>query len=179
MTKLECALEEKDRELREVSIRRSEFMQQLDMIRNMLSSTQLRTGFTDLCEEVSIRSTKSKKGEPKAKAEGSKDKPTMLDKLKPDKLEFLGGNSYRTRMILMNRIDIYRLFITVMIISSKIKYPRILTKIEERELKMFIDELAEFENMLLNLDINENVVWEKGKVVEKQILQLFTKFFNA
>lgn len=79
----------------------------------------------------------------------------------------------------MNRIDIYRLFITVIIISSEIKYPRPLSSIEERELKMFIEELNKFENMVLDLKINENMIWDKGRTCEKQILQLFSNFFKV
>jgi hypothetical protein len=78
----------------------------------------------------------------------------------------------------MNRIDIYRLFITIIIISSEIKYPRVLTNVEEKELKEFINELTGFENLVLDLNIDENVIWEKGKVCEKQALQLFSRFFN-
>ena len=111
--------------------------------------------------------------------EGSPGTINVLDALEPQKVEFTAGQSYRERMILMNRIDIYRLFITVIIISGVIKYPRALTTVEERELKVFIEELNEFENMVLDLKINENAIWDKGKTCEKQILQLFSKFFKV
>ena len=97
-----------------------------------------------------------------------------------DKLAFTGKDkySYRERMILMNRIDIYRLYVTVIIISSKMKYPRALTIVEERELKMFIEELSELENMILDQQLDANAIWDQGKVCEKQILGLFNTFFN-
>lgn len=106
------------------------------------------------------------------------DKLDILETFEPDKLDFLGKYSYRERMILMNRIDIYRLFVTIIIISSQIKYPRAITKPEENDLKTFIDELNEFENLLLDLNMDENLIWEKGKVCEKHAIQLFTRFFN-
>jgi hypothetical protein len=105
-------------------------------------------------------------------------KMDMLDTFESDKLDFMGKYSYRERMILMNRIDIYRLFVTVIIISSQIKYPRAITKPEENDLKTFIEELNEFENLLLDLNLDENLIWEKGKVCEKHAIQLFTRFFN-
>jgi len=103
----------------------------------------------------------------------------VLDSFESDRRGLTGRDTYRERMILMNRIDIYRLFITVIIISSEIKYPRPLSSIEERELKMFIEELNKFENMVLDLKINENMIWDKGRTCEKQILQLFSNFFKV
>jgi hypothetical protein len=194
---LEDALDEKDRELREVSISRAEFVQELNEIRNILRTEHLKPGMKDQDkQEISERlqispklsSTeiymkKLKKGD--AGKKDKKDKKQKkegnehLDASEPDRIDLMGKYSYRERMILMNRIDIYRLFITVIIISSEIKYPRILSKIEEGELKLFINELSEFENMVLDLRTNENALWEKGKTCEKQILQLFTNFFKV
>jgi hypothetical protein len=51
--------------------------------------------------------------------------------------------------------------------------------VEERELELFIEQLSEFENMVLDMNINENTIWEKGKTCEKHILQLFTNFFKV
>jgi hypothetical protein len=102
----------------------------------------------------------------------------VISELEPEKLEFLGKYSYRERMILMNRIDIYRLYTTVIILSSQIRYPRALTDIEEKELREFIKELSEFENLVLDLNNEEDIIWEKGKVCEKQAIQLFNRFFN-
>lgn len=194
---LENALDEKDRELREVSISRAEFVQELNEIRNILRTEHLTPTLRDQDEQkiseklqispklssAEIYIKKTKKGD--AKKKDKKDKKQKkegveyLDTLEPDRIDLMGKYSYRDRMILMNRIDIYRLFITVIIISSEIKNPRILSKIEEGELKLFINELSEFENMVLDLRTDENALWEKGKICEKQILQLFTNFFKV
>ncbi len=202
VAELERSLDEKDRELREVSINRAEFVQHLNTIYNLLRSTHKNKQSSKIVESIinidkKFKQTKYTAEIGKEKAEESKKsgkKPTkhdlkvigkgsdkkknILDILEPDRLEFLGKYSYRERMILMNRIDIYRLFITIIIISSEIKYPRVLTNIEEKELKEFINELTEFENLVLDLNLDENVIWEKGKVCEKQALQLFSRFFN-
>ena len=210
LTKLEHALEEKDRELREVSLHRAEIIQQLDIIQDVLKASELlpKTGLSKIYKDEAIQTLdqfstgdspgdkKEKKGKVskdakgKAKIKGKdavikqvdfKDKLHMLEAFEGDKKDlsdFKSKYSYRERMILMNRIDIYRLFTTVMIISSEIKYPRVLTKIEERELRLFIEELNDFENLILDLNANDNLLWEKGKVCEKQILQLFSSFYN-
>jgi hypothetical protein len=187
-------LEQKDRELREVSILRGEFIQQLDIIRNLLNKTTLRPPvyheLDSRIEQYKLdefgqkttkkRSDKTTKGSKGKKTKKDLGKPMeVLDSFESDRRELTGTDSYRERMILMNRIDIYRLFITVIIISSEIKYPRPLSTIEERELKMFIEELNKFENMVLDLKINENMIWDKGKTCEKQILQLFSNFFKV
>ena len=93
----------------------------------------------------------------------SEDNLNIVQSMDMQKLDISEDQTYRERMILMNRIDIYRLFITVIIISGEIKYPRALTSVEERELKVFIEQLNEFENMVLDLNINESIIWEKGK----------------
>jgi hypothetical protein len=199
---LEDALEEKDRELREVSILRGEYVHQLNQIRNLLKKASLASEEDSLTHSHSEQSTlevvepktdtaakaqaqgrKTKEIKPQEAKKASpkmnlKKKLELIEALEPEKMDMSEADSYRERMILMNRIDIYRLFITVIIISGVIKYPRELTNVEERELKMFIDELNEFENMVLDVNINENEIWEKGKTCEKQILQLFTHFFK-
>ncbi len=194
MEKLENALEEKDRELREVTILRGEYIQQLNTIRNLLKKASIHPSITEIYRargeqstldviDVSEQNKDSNKKVDKNKnifdKEDNKQTIEVLDPLESEKVDLTGEQSYRERMILMNRIDIYRLFITVIIISGEIKYPRPLTKFEERELKMFIEELNEFENMVLDLNINEGVIWDKGKTCEKQILQLFTNFFKV
>jgi hypothetical protein len=138
----------------------------------------------DGAEKYVVPKDKKKKGAKGSEIAKGSAKKTLPEKLElieafePEKLEMAEAGAYRERMILMNRIDIYRLFITVIIISGEIKYPRALTSVEDRELKMFIDELNEFENMVLDVHMNENAIWEKGKTCEKQILQLFTSFFK-
>jgi len=207
VTTLESALEEKDRELRELSIQRAEFVHQLNHLHDVIKTIQFKSkqdefvvtkpgqqhsqqtinGEETPLDVVSIIDAEDANIDTdlsamiSEKGIGKKDEEGILKFYMSDteKLDLPKGSSYRDRMILMNRIDIYRLFTTVMIISSEIKYPRKLTKIEERELKMYIEELSEFENMILDLSIDENKIWERGKVCEKQILQLFTSFFNV
>jgi hypothetical protein len=197
--KLEDALEEKDRELREVSIRRGEYVQHLNTIQNLLKKAILRPQLMDQARSHGEQS-KLEVIEPKAPVKSSgktltdemvkkngsdtsipktEDSLEVVESVDMDKLELTEDQTYRERMILMNRIDIYRLFITVIIISGEIKYPRALTSIEEREVKVFIEQLNEFENMVLDMNINENIIWEKGKTCEKNILQLFTNFFKV
>lgn len=207
ITKLEQELAEKDRELREVSINRAEFIQQLNVIYNLLKKAHLNNEPTEIMKRAFENSNdvkldlpsaikvdesevkKDKKGDKKNHKKNDKpgiktgkivkdNSKKILEALEPDNLEFMGKYSYRERMILMNRIDIYRLFSTVIIVSSQIKYPRKLTNIEEKELKEFITNLTEFEDLVLDLNIDDNLIWEKGKVCEKQALQLFTRFFN-
>jgi hypothetical protein len=199
---LEDKLDEKDRELREVSINRAEFVQQLNMIYNMLKKARFYVGSGELVkralgldqktisngtETTELEILKENDKEIEIKDESEKDlksnvEPTDqfdgISNLEPEKLEFLGKYSYRERMILMNRIDIYRLYTTVMILSSQIRYPRTMTDIEEKELRDFIKELTEFENLVLDLNIEEDLIWDKGKVCEKQAIQLFNRFFN-
>jgi hypothetical protein len=202
VAKLEQELEKKDRELREVSINRAEFVQQLNIIYGLIKNARSKTASTDMVNKIldhhekepsPKKTTITGKGKVKEKSEPSKsngkepgkafenifdENLEIMDALEPDKLEFMGKYSFRERMILMNRIDIYRLFATTIILSSKIKYPRAITNVEEKELKYFINNLAEFENLVLDLNIDENVIWDRGKVIEKQAIQLFTRFFN-
>jgi len=184
INKLEKALDEKDRELREISIHRSEFIQQIDKLKKMLSTTRLKAASPKVVSQALEMKHKDKKSTVKKdkkvdlKVGNASAKLGFLDVIETDKIDFLGKYSYRERMILMNRIDIYRLYITVIILSSEIKYPRVLLKTEQQELKMFIEELNEFESMILDLNVDENILWEKGKNCEKQILQLFSNFFN-
>jgi hypothetical protein len=199
VAKLENALEEKDRELREVSILRGEYVQHLDTIRNLLKQAILRPQLMDKLrphgEQSKLEVIEPKASEKKLgtrvseeivtkKAEepsiaGASGELDVVESMNLDKLDLMESQTYRERMILMNRIDIYRLFITVIIISGEIKYPRALTSVEERELKLFIDQLNEFEYMVLDMNANENYIWEKGKTIEKHILQLFTDFFKV
>ncbi|WP_455392664.1 hypothetical protein [[Eubacterium] cellulosolvens] len=199
MSKLETALEEKDRELRELSILRGEYVQHLNSIRNLLKkailrpqlidglSSRLEQSKLDVVEPELARKAKEDRAQTKLtekdeKISNEQPESGTVDVVKAidlDRVDPSAEQTYRERMILMNRIDIYRLFITVIIISGEIKYPRALTPVEERELKMFIEQLNEFENMVLNLNENENTIWEKGKSCEKDILQLFTNFFKV
>ena len=196
VAKLEAALDEKDRELREMSILRGEYLEQLNTIRNLLNRTSIRPNLQAILNSrqkqsklevmeskpIETLSNDSIKDETisnlEIKPEDS-EKLQLPHKLDSEDIMLTDERTYRERMILMNRIDIYRLFVTVIIISSEIKYPRILSSVEERELKMFIEELNDFENMLLDLKVNPNMIWEKGKTCEKQILQLFTNFFKV
>jgi hypothetical protein len=211
---LETKLEEKDRELREISINRAEFIQQLDLIYKMLQNTrkqsfvsrilndelekpasdesdkdqakqvmlELKSNNDDVDLEIHDKQDKQLEGlintKPQKNLKPKSEPLDLISIMEPNKLEFLGKYSYRERMILMNRIDIYRLYITVIILSSQIKYPRALTNIEEKEIKEFIDELSEFENIVLDLNAEEEIIWEKGKVCEKRATQLFSRFFN-
>jgi hypothetical protein len=236
---LEDKLDEKDRELREISINRAEFVQQLNMIYTMLKKVRFSVGSGELVKralgleqtpipaekdsaEIEMQKEIAKEDETesdigKSSQESKEDVNLSVDvktiskepdsdntvvvkkddgegdlkvlkgttghldvisSLEPEKLEFLGKYSYRERMILMNRIDIYRLYTTVIILSSQIKYPRTLTDIEEKELRDFIKELSEFENLVLDLNVEEDLIWEKGKVCEKQAIQLFNRFFS-
>jgi hypothetical protein len=230
---MEDKLDEKDRELREVSINRAEFVQQLNMIYTMLKKARFHVNSGELVKralgleqkplttEVEKKETKIEKeteidnakldqenkeavnlsvdvkevfrrpdtdelvvvkkdDEKKGEKTLGKDSHQLgvISDLQPEKFEFLGKYSYRERMILMNRIDIYRLYTTVIILSSQIRYPRALTDVEEKELLEFIKELSEFENFVLDLNIEDDIIWEKGKVCEKQAIQLFNRFFN-
>jgi hypothetical protein len=179
-----------------MSILRGEYLEQLNTIRNLINRASIRPNLEAILssrqkqskldvidsEPIDPVSDDSIKGEAVTKLEI---KPEDREKLQPphkqssEDIMLTDERTYRERMILMNRIDIYRLFITVIIISSEIKYPRVLSTVEERELKMFIEELNEFENMLLDTKVNPNLIWEKGKTCEKQILQLFTNFFKV
>jgi hypothetical protein len=183
---------------------RGEYIEQLNTIRNLLKGANFQVPISDITrsrlEQRTLDVIEPDKTQDQLK-EGIDNKHTKLDtkelpnisatssfdllKSSRQKKTTKGDDDisesqiYRERMILMNRIDIYRLFITVIIISAEIKYPRKLTSVEERELKIFIEQLNEFENMVLNLNINEHNIWEKGKTCEKQILQLFTNFFKV
>ena len=186
---LETQLEEKDRELREVAINRAEFVQQLNVIYDLFRKARSGTNDSGLVKKIlnsGLRDTEKKVETSKSKSvitnKEEKDKKlqtlNLITDFEPEKMEFLGKYSYRERLILMNRIDIYRIYVTLIILSSQIRYPRALTDIEEKEMKNFIDELSEFEDLVLDLNIEDDIIWEKGKVCEKQATQLFSRFFN-
>jgi hypothetical protein len=156
VTKLEKAIQEKDREIREISIRRSEVIEEFAMLRDMLK----KLGTTqDMIQRIS--KTKGMEIDGDAGAKG--DVPFF---------------SYKDRMILLNRIDIYRLFLTVIIVSSELRYPRKLSNKEEKELQKFIKDLETFETLILNASIEEDKVWDTGRDIEKRILDIFHKFFS-
>jgi DNA-binding protein H-NS len=153
VTKLEKAVKEKDREIREISIRRSEVIEEFAMLRDMLK----KLGTTqDMIERVSKAKGMETAGE---KGEG----PVF---------------PYKDRMILLNRIDIYRLFLTVIIVSSELRYPRKLSSKEEKDLQKFITDLEKFETLILNASIDEDKVWNTGRNIEKRILNIFNQFFS-
>lgn len=156
VTKLEKAVKEKDREIREISIRRSEVIEEFAMLRDMLK----KLGTTqDMIERVSKAKGMETAGELGEKGEG----PVF---------------SYKDRMILLNRIDIYRLFLTVIIVSSELRYPRKLNSKEEKDLQKFIKDLEKFETLILNASIDEDKVWDTGRNIEKRILDIFNEFFS-
>ena len=157
VTKLEKALQDKDREIREISIRRSEVIEEFAMLRDMLK----KLGTTqDMIERIS----KTKGMETAAGEVGAEGEPPTF--------------SYRDRMILLNRIDIYRLFLTIIIVSSELRYPRKLNSKEEKELQKFIKDLEKFETLILNSSIDEDKVWDTGRDIEKRILDIFHDFFG-
>jgi hypothetical protein len=156
VTKLEKAINEKDREIREISIRRSEVIEEFAMLRDMLK----KLGTTqDMIERIS-----KTKGMEAAGDDGVKGELPLF--------------SYKDRMILLNRIDIYRLFLTVIIVSSELRYPRNLSSKEEKELQKFIKDLEKFETLILNANIDEDKVWDTGRDIEKRILDIFHQFFS-
>ena len=153
---LEKKVDVKDRELRKVSIHRSEVLEEFDLLQNMLK----KMGTTqDMIERIS----RAKGLEPSGKVEGE------------SKVDVF---SYRDRMILLNRIDIYRLFLTIIIVSSELHYPRNLNKNEESELQSFIKDLDKFETLILNTGGDEEQIWETGRDCERRILDIFNKFFS-
>ncbi len=153
---LEKKVDEKDREIRKISIHRSEVIDEFELLQNMLK----KMGTThDMIEQIS-----------RAKAFGPSGKTE--DQVGVDVF------SYRDRMILLNRIDIYRLFLTIVIVSSELKYPRKLDNKEESELQDFIKDLDKFETLILNTGDNEEQIWETGRDCEKRILDIFNKFFS-
>jgi hypothetical protein len=156
VAKLEKALQDKDREIREISIRRSEVIEEFAMLRDMLK----KLGTTqDMIERISIT-----KGMESAGKIGEKSEEQIF--------------SYKDRMILLNRIDIYRLFLTIIIVSSEVRYPRKLNNKEEKELQKFIKDLEKFETLILNSRIDEDKVWDTGRDIEKRILIIFNQFFS-
>ena len=156
---LEKALDVKDREIREISISRTEVVQEFGLLKETLSKLGTTQAMIEKLSKLRDIQVASKDGEGEGKGE--------------TELEF----SYRDRMILLNRIDIYRLFLTIIIVSSKLKYPRKLNKKEESDLKKFINDLDKFETLILNMNINDDKIWETGRDCEKRILHIFNEFF--